>query len=224
MVGTYLLVRKWRWLLTVMVLIGVVVGGWGAFEAPTPAATDTGGATVEFWRLLAVASASLPVLTLASPMEALEAAGGTAYHRLRSMVLGAAFACSSGCILTAAAVGVDPAVTPLIVRALLAWFGLALVSGRVLGWNYSWILPWGALSVLLYWGHSSSTRDYRWWEFSAQPAGHLPSWLLAGGLFAAGVAAYALSPWRLHRLTSSSAASPADDTAAFSTDTDKAAH
>ncbi|MDG4782018.1 hypothetical protein O7614_20370 [Micromonospora sp. WMMD961] len=198
-VATYLLVRKSRWLLPAMALIGVVVGVWGSIEAPTPTATDTGGASVEFWRLLAVGSASLPVLTLSSPLEALEATGGSSFHRLRSLVLCGVFAISSGCILTAAAVGVDAAVTPLIARALLAWFGLALISGRVLGWTYSWILPWATLCVLLYWGHSSSSGDFHWWEFTAQPIGHLPSTLLAVGLFTAGVAAYNLSPWRIHR-------------------------
>jgi len=184
-----------------MLAIAVVVGCWGWFEAPTPAATTSGGATVQFWRLLTVGSASLPVLTLASSMEALEAAAGPPYHRLRNLVLAAAFALSSGCVITAAAVGVDPAVTPLIGRALLAWFGLALISGRLLGWTYAWILPCAALCALLYWGHSANAGDYRWWEFTAQPAGHLPSWLLASGLLAAGITAYTLSPWRVRSLT-----------------------
>jgi hypothetical protein len=177
-----------------MILIGVVVAGWGSFETPTPTAADNGGATVEFWRLLTVGSATLPVLTLSSPITALEEAAGPEYYRLRALVLGGAFVVSGFLILTAAAVGAEPAVMPLIARALLAWFGLALVSGRALGWNYSWVLPWAALSALLYWGHSS------WWEVTAQPATHLPSMLLAIGLFATGIAAYTLSPWRIRRL------------------------
>lgn len=197
-VAAYLQIRKSRWLLAIMVSIGVIVWAWGAFETSVPAANVAGGAKIQFWRLLAVGSACLPVLTLESSMEALEAAGGSHYQRLRSAVLGGAFLVSSACILVAAAVGIGLAVTPLIARALVAWFGLALISGRLLGWNYSWILPWAALCALLYWGHSSGAGDYRWWEFSAQPAAHLPSLMLALTLFAIGLVAYWMSPWRVY--------------------------
>jgi hypothetical protein len=73
---------------------------------------DGGAHRRQFWRLLAVGSATLPVLTLASPMKSLEEAAGSAYYRLRAATLGAAFAVSSTVILTAGAVGADPAVTP----------------------------------------------------------------------------------------------------------------
>ncbi|BCL15774.1 hypothetical protein [Micromonospora sagamiensis] len=200
-IGAYLMTRNWRWLLAAMIVIGVVVGGWGSLEASTPAATDSGGSQVPIWRLLAVGSGLLPVLTLASPLQALEAAAGLPYHRTRCFVLWGALAISSACILTAATVGMDVAVAPVIVRALLAWFGLALVSGRVLAWSYSWVLPSAVMCVLLYWGHDRTGRTYRWWEFTAHPVGHLPSMVLAGILLTAGLTAYALSPWRIHRVT-----------------------
>jgi len=142
-----------------IVLIAV---GWGAYATVVPAATDSGGANVEFWRLLGVGSGTLPVLTLASPMHALEAAGGAAYHRLRGWVLGGA---------------------------------------------YSWIPPWVAVCAILYWGHGAS-GGYRWWEFTVQPAGHLPSLLLAVGLCVAGLAAYALTPWRIRHLAGTVASNP----------------
>jgi ABC-type amino acid transport substrate-binding protein len=149
-IGAYLATRRWRWLLAAMIVVGVVVGGWGSFEACTPAATDSGGSQVPIWRLLAVGSALLPVLTLASPLQALEAAASLPYHRVRCFVLAGALATSSACILTGAVVGLDVAVASLIARALLAWFGLALVSGRVLGWSHSWVLPSAVMCVLLY--------------------------------------------------------------------------
>jgi hypothetical protein len=198
--GTYLRVRRSWWLFALMLAIGIGVMGWGTFEVPTPAATESGGTAVQLWRLLAVAAAALPALTLASPMETLEAAAGPPYHRLRSAVLAGAFVLSSFCIITGAAIGVHPAVIPLIARALLAWFGLALISGRVLGWNHAWILPCAAMAVLLYWGHTGNA-DHQWWEFTAQPADHLESLLLACGLFAGGLVAYVLSPWRINRIT-----------------------
>jgi hypothetical protein len=195
----YLVSRKWHWLLAMMVLIGVAVAGWGLFEAPTPSASDGAGATVQFWRLLSVGSGSLPVLTLASPMKVLEEGAGPAYHRLRAAVLAGAFVISSALMLIASVVSVGLEVTPLIARALLGWFGLALVSGRVFGWNYSWILPWVVMSALLYWGPSNQ-QGYHWWEFTAQPATHAPSLLLTVGLFVVGIVAYTMSPWRIRRL------------------------
>lgn len=143
-------------------------------------------------------------------MADLEAAGARPFHRLRSLVLGLAFLLSSASVLTATAIGVDGAAALLIARALPAWFGLALLSGRILGWTHSWILPWAALCVLIYWGHSGNPGEYRWWEFTAQHIDHLPSALLAGTLFAAGLLAYTLSPWRAHRLRHTADTRPTD--------------
>jgi hypothetical protein len=166
---------------------------------PTPTARP-GANPVEFWRLLTIGSALLPVLTLTSPMAALEAAAGPAFHRLRAATLAVAFVFSCACVLVAAVVGVDASVTPVMARSLIAWFGLALIGGRILGWHHCWVVPWGTLCVLVFWGYNGDARGYVWWEFTAQPATHIPSLLLAGGLFVAGVTAYALSPWRLRRL------------------------
>src|SRR3954471_20784757 len=95
----YLQARKARWLFAGMIAIGLVIAVWGAREVTAPAVTETGASTVQFWRLFAVASATLPVLTLASPMSELEAAGGPAYHRLRSLVLATAFLISGASFL-----------------------------------------------------------------------------------------------------------------------------
>lgn len=59
-VRTYLLARRAWWLLAVMVTIGGIVGVWGSLEAPTPTAAGSAGATVQFWRLLAVGAGSIP--------------------------------------------------------------------------------------------------------------------------------------------------------------------
>jgi hypothetical protein len=114
-------------------------------------------------------------------------------------VLAGAFAVSGGCLLTEAAVGPDPGRRCWPPGAMPAWVGLAIFCGRLLGRIYSWSRRWVALCVRLYWG-ATGGGTYRWWEFPAQPAGHLPSVLLAAGLFALGFAVYALSPWRLYRI------------------------
>jgi hypothetical protein len=197
-IGIYLVARKWQWLIAAMVIIGASVGAWGSLEASTPSAASSGGSQVPIWRLLAVGSAVLPTLTLASPLQALEAAAGTPFYRIRNYVLGGAFAISSACMLAGAIIELGMGVGPLVARALVAWFGLALLSGRVLGWSYSWILPSAIMCVLLYWGHDRRGQDYRWWEFSAHPVSHLPSLIIAAILFVGGLVAYMLSPWRTY--------------------------
>ncbi|MFG3702296.1 hypothetical protein ACGF5C_31075 [Micromonospora sp. NPDC047620] len=199
LVRTYLSARKSLWLLATVIVLAVVAAVWGSFEASTPAASDSRGSTVPLWRLLAVGAALVPALTLASPMEALEAAAGRSYHRLRNAVLAGATVTSSVCFLTGAALGANLEAIPLIARALPAWLGLALISGRILGWNYTWVAPCGVVCVLLYWGPSSG-EGFRWWEFTAQEAGDLPSLLLSVGLFASGLAAYSLTPWRVRNI------------------------
>lgn len=208
LIATYLMTRKSRWLLAMMIVIGVVVGGWGALGASVPAATSSGVAEVPLWRLLAVGSASLPVLTLASPLQALETTATSSYYLLRRLVLCIAFAISSICILVGAVVGIGPGAAPVLARALLVWFGLALVSGRVLSWTYSWVLPCVIMCVLHYWGHDPSGHGYRWWEFTVHPAGHLPSMILAFACLVAGLAAYALSPWRINTLARAGRVAP----------------
>ncbi|WP_328474917.1 hypothetical protein OHA21_16495 [Actinoplanes sp. NBC_00393] len=195
----YLRLRRAHWLVAAMVLIGAVVAGWGQFEAPTPAAVDGGGTSVAFWRLFAVGSATVPVLALTSPLQSLETTAGTAFHRVRAIVLAAAFVLSCACVLAGAVIGVGATVVPVLLRALLAWMGLALVGGRVFGWSRCWILPWATMCGVLYWGHSGSGEGLRWWEFTGQPIEHLPSLLLSLGLFAAGLLAGVLTPWRIHR-------------------------
>ncbi len=138
------------------------------------------------------------MLTLISPIAALEEAAGVAFYRLRLVVLTGTLILSSVFILMGAWVGVGVAVLPIIQRSVLAWFGLSLISGRIFGWNASWIFPCGTLCVLIYWGHG--TQGYQWWEFTAQPANHLPSALLALSLLLAGVLSVTLSPWRIYRL------------------------
>jgi len=199
-VGAYLSTRKALWLLAIVAVLGVVAAGWGSAEASTPTAEDSRGEIVPLWRLLGLGAALVPVLTLASPMQALEEAAGRSYHRLRTAVLAAAFLVSSGCILTGAAIGASTHAIPLIARALPAWFGLALISGRVLAWHHAWVGPGAVMCVLLYWGPNNSSEGYDWWEFTARDAGHMPSLLLSVGLFACGLAAYSLTPWRLRSI------------------------
>ena len=196
---SYLYARKFHWSLLMLLTIGAVIAVWGSYSSAVPSASDYRGNSVQYWRLLSLGSAILPVLGLASPMAALEEAAAEPYWRLQAVVLTAQVALSTAIVSGATGLAVDTGAALAVARASLAWFGLAMISGRIMGWNSAWILPVGSLCVLLYWG-SSSDGGYRWWEFTARPASDGSTAALAGVFLAAGVASYVLSPWRMSRL------------------------
>jgi hypothetical protein len=200
-VWTYLSVRKIRWLIGVAVLTGALVACFGSIEVATPTATGE-GTTVQFWRLFSVAAGSLPVLSLTSSLQDLEAVAGAQFHRCRRLILGIVFLVSGLLVLAGAAFTGDITVVERAARALLAWFGLALISGRLFGWRLSWVAPWVAVCAILYWGYDGDGRSFRWWEFTAQPIGHVPSLVLTALLLSAGLIAYYLTPWRISHLAS----------------------
>lgn len=196
---TYLVIRKGHWILGLAVLTGVLLAYFGSTDVATPTAARN-RAPVAFWRLLSVVAGSLPVLTLVSPLQALEAASGWRVSRCRlAVLLGSLLFCSAA-LLLGAALGAGISVIGPMTRAVLAWFGLALLTGRLLGWRFGWLGPWVALTALLYWGYSGERQVFRWWEFTAHPLEHMPSLLLSVALGLAGAVAYAASPWRRWRL------------------------
>lgn len=196
---TYLSIRNVYWIFAIAIIASLLTAAFGSFEVATPNAAGE-GTTVQFWRLFSVVAGSLPVLTLASSLSDLEAAAGAEFHWYRAMLLVGSFLFSSLLFLSAAAFAGGSTIALSMARALLAWFGLALITGRLLGWAFCWIGPWLALSTLLYWGYDSEADSYRWWEMTAQPPGHLPSLLLSIGLLFVGLAAYALTRWRIFQL------------------------
>lgn len=198
----YLSSRRWSTLLATATAVAVLAALFGSTKVGLP--TAGGGApTVSFSRLFAVAAGVVPALTLVSRMSDLEAAHGRSFARCRTIVLTAALALSGALVVLGTFVGgggLDGALGTS--RAVLGWFGLALVSGRLLGWNQSWALPWTVTAAVLYWGFDSNQARYRWWEFTAQPADHVPSAALVLVLLLAGMIAYSLTPWHLRALRS----------------------
>lgn len=191
----FIAVRPARTTLTVTVVLGALAAWIGSVEAPLPAAVNQGQATVPLWRMIAMGAAVLPVLALTSPLAGLELA---ATQRLRTMqrlyLAGLSTSCAA-IYLASCAIVLSPAVVGIIARSWIAWFGLALTAGAVLGWRLSWTLPSAVAIVLWYWGYHEDQR-YQWWEFSARPHDDLPSLLLSVTLLVAGLAAYAATPWR----------------------------
>jgi hypothetical protein len=198
----FLMVRPVRTVLAVAAALGVLVAALGAVETAIPTAVDEGRATIPLWRLLTMGAAVVPVLGLTSPLAGLELA---ATRRLRSMQRGylAILSVAAMTLYLGACALVMPLHAVLVnARASIAWFGLALIAGVVIGWRLAWTLPAATAVVLWYWGYQGNDRHF-WWEFSAAPYDDVPALLLSMVLLAAGLIAYAATPWRLrglHRL------------------------
>ncbi len=196
-VRLFLAARPARSTLAAAVIIGVLTAWLGTSLAPVPTAVDAGQATVPVWRLLALGAAVLPVLALHSQLADLEV---VATRRLRRLQRGYLAGMGSTCALIYLGLSATTLpVTALAVaaRAWIAWFGLALLSGAVLGWRLAWVLPAIAAVIVIYWGYMGD--GYAWWEFSARPHDDLLSLILSVGLLAVGVAAYSATPWRRRR-------------------------
>lgn len=196
---TYLRLRKVGWFLVVAVLTAGLVAYFGTRGVAMPTAFGA-AEPVQFWRLLVVVSGIVPALMMASPVAELEAVAGADFYRYRSTLLAASFLIVSALVLLGTSLGGDGTVVERTVRALPAWLGLSLLSGRLFGWVLSWVLPWVAISAIIYWGYDGDARAYRWWEFTVQPIDHAPSAVLSVFLLATGLAAYATSPWRFASL------------------------
>lgn len=188
--------RAWG-ALALAVLLGALSAWIGLLELPVPAAA-AGGSTIPVWQLLGVAVGAAPVLALHSHARDLEARTDV-HRRTEHRYLAGLTAACFGAHLALAALTLPAANTGVLARALLGWLGVALVSGRVLGWRSGWVLPAVVMSVLSFWGPAGG--GHSWWEFTAQPLHDVPSLLLAVLLLATGLAAHALTPWRLSPLT-----------------------
>jgi hypothetical protein len=84
-------------------------------------------------------------------------------------------------------------------RSLFAWAGLAFLSGRVLGWSLSWVIPFFTIFPLMYYG-KNETGGARWWDWMSRPAEDPISWSFALILLVVGMLSLRVTPWRLKSL------------------------
>lgn len=197
-VRLFLKVRPVRTVVAATMLLGALTVWLGTLTTPIPTAVDQGGVTIPMWRLLAMGAAVLPALALHSPLADLEV---VATRRLRTThrlyLIGLCGGCAA-IYLAICATTMPPAVLGIIARSWIAWFGLALIAGSVLGWRQAWTLPSLVAVALWYWGRG--IEGYQWWEFSARPYPDVPSLILSTTLLAAGLTAYGMTPWRRRML------------------------
>ncbi|MCX4970939.1 hypothetical protein [Streptomyces sp. NBC_00654] len=151
----------------------------------------SGGVTtgVPFRRELPVLSAVFLAAALGGAMSTHEEMGTSAMHRYRGkycMVL-TLTVCIFSFGVEALAVGVEAGA--VFVRSLLIWFGLALLSVRLLGNQLSWVLPLASAFLLIWY-------PQEWWDWTSNSTTDLFSWAVATIALAVGAAAATATPWR----------------------------
>lgn len=151
----------------------------------------SGGVTtgVPFRRELPVLSAVFLAAALGGAMSTHEEMGTSAMHRYRRkycMVL-TLTVCVFSFGVEALAVGVEAGA--VFVRSLLIWFGLALLSVRLLGDQLSWALPLASAFLLIWY-------PQEWWDWTSNSTTDLFSWAVAVITLAVGAAASTATPWR----------------------------
>lgn len=181
--------------LAVTLVLALITVWWGFATASLPSASP--GARIPLYRFMAMGTAIVPVLALYSPLHDLEGPATDQYWRTERVYLALMAATSSVVYLALASITLPATTLVLVGRSIFGWIGLALVSGRVLGWRLAWVLPVATIFVLLYWGSVDHGYGYRWWEFSARPHDDIAALLVSVVLLAAGAAAMWATPWRL---------------------------
>jgi hypothetical protein len=122
-------------------------------------------------------------------MSAHEETGAGTVHRLRSVYCIALTLTTCAFSFGTEALAVGPGQGAVFVRSVLIWFGLALLSIRLLGQQLGWVIPL-ASALLLIW------YPLNWWDWTANPADDLVSWCGAAIALVIGVTANAVTPWR----------------------------
>jgi hypothetical protein len=171
-----------------VVLMSALFGGT---QIALPSIGGAGVTTgVPFRRELPLLSAVFLTASLDGPMSAHEEAGASAMHRYRlNFCLGLTLAvCAFS--FGAEALSVDVEAGAVFVRSLLVWFGLALLSVRLLGHQLGWVLPLTSAFLLVWYPRNR-------WDWTSNAATDPLSWTVTAFTLAVGVIASAATPWRM---------------------------
>ncbi|MBD0672205.1 hypothetical protein [Streptomyces sp. CBMA156] len=172
--------------------------GFGSVGMSLPGAYDD--STLQLRMVLAAAWAGLAAGSLHSGMSSWEAAGGRRVRRAERAQLLAAVVVALGLSGGAELIAASPASAVVVGRALLIWWGIAVLSGRLLGRQQAWVLPVATIFPLSYLGWDGS-GSVRWWNWPWAGPWSAGCWVLVAVSLAVGAAAWWLTPWRWRALT-----------------------
>jgi hypothetical protein len=189
----FLAIRRARTVGAIVATAAVLTALLGSYTAKLPSAAD-GGTVLPLWRLLTLAVAVVPVMSLHSSLAALEVTATRRFRRSQTLYLSLTTVAATTAHLLVSAITVPVPVLLVMLRSYPAWLGLALFGGVLLGWRSAWTIPVGTAAILWFWGISGGR--YHWWDFSGRPYDDVPSLLLSLCLLAAGSIAYCATPWR----------------------------
>ncbi len=192
--------RRLGLVVTLIITVAAIAATIGSVQIGAPSASS-GGTVISFARLLTIVAGTLPVLLLTTQLSEIETAASGGPQRLEGLILAATILTATAFMAIAALASTGAGTVPATVRATAAWFGIALITGRLLGWRLCWVGPCLALSALIFWGFDSTAGHFRWWEFTAYGPTPVSTQALSIGLTVGGVLCYLLTPWRLAALS-----------------------
>lgn len=198
-VGGYLRSRRW-WAVGLLALGVDLVGlKFGARLLPVGIA-DGVPVGAPIWAYLPVLTATAATVSAHGPSRALDQCAARPVE-MWNAVYAAALAClASGVAFGVFAAGYGPVLGLATARNVTAWTGLALLTARVVGPQWSWAPSVGAVFVLEWFGRDSDGVS-SWWAFATTSTSDLRTWALVALLVAAGLCATATSPWHVKAAT-----------------------
>jgi hypothetical protein len=183
-----------------LLALSLLVLVMGSKTITLPAANTGGFKELAYHSLAPLGAAALAGGCLASGMAIQERAGARNLSRAKNRYLLAISALTLALVGGTAAVTISALAAVAHTRALLIWYGLALLSARLFRPDQAWILPLATLFPLQFLGQDRLDKPY-WWNWLDQTTASTPTWTIAGVAVAMGAAAVVATPWRLHTLT-----------------------
>lgn len=197
-----MLTRRAPQVLFLGVVFAVAAALWGVLDAPLPNATGASNGSVPAWRLMSLASGVLPALALHSPLQQLEQVATRNLLRATTGYFIIIAAISWLLFLVGANVALNGDLVLVVARSLLAWCGLSLMSGRIIGWRLGWVLPAIVFCVVIALGTVDEGSAFPWWDFTAASWNSLSTAALSLAILVGGILSIVLDPWRVRGVTS----------------------
>lgn len=177
-------------------IIGAAILKVGNRWAELPSVSGS-AVRLQIWMILACGLATLPAALADSELADLEETASGSFRQHESLLLAVGVAATGALLAGTVWVRIGSDATLVSLRIFATWFGLALLSSRLLGTQRFWVIPGVVLAIV---NITNSIPAPLWVQVIAEVPEHLPSLLCAIGTLAAGVLARSLTPWRLATL------------------------